>query len=299
MPRTIGLLANPAAGGGRGVRHLEAVVRRLRAGGAEVRVLQGTSAVDSTRLARELMASGPGALVALGGDGIVHLAVQAVAGTGVPLGIIPSGTGNDIAREFGLPLRDPVAAAEVVLSGRRARYDLGRCGDQHFASVLACGLDSKVNERANRMRRLRGRAKYVAALFAELPRFRPVPFTLELDGVVTETEAALVAVGNTGMYGAGMRICPGARPDDGMFEVVVVAPASKARLLRTFPKVYGGGHVTMPEVTCMQARQVRIAAPDLIAYADGEPLGPLPVECSVRPGAIEVLVPRDAAAPAA
>lgn len=288
-PRNIGLLANPAAGGGKGTRHLEAVVRRLRAGGAEVRVLRGGTAGESAAMAKELVEAGVDAVVALGGDGIVHLAVQAVAGTGVPLGIVPAGTGNDIAREFGIPLRDPIAAAEVVLAGRTARYDLGVTGLRHFAGVLACGLDSKVNERANRMRRVRGRAKYVAALFAELPAFQPVPFTIELDGVVTETEAALVAVGNTGVYGAGMRICPDARPDDGLFDVVVVAPSSKARLLRTFPKVYGGGHVNLPEVTCLRARRVRLDAPGLVAYADGERLGPLPLECEVRPGSIDVL----------
>ena len=132
----------------------------------------------------------------VGGDGMVHLAVQALAGTETALGIIPSGTGNDVARYLDLPRSDPQAAADVVVGSRTRRIDLGRAGGQYFVTVLAAGFDSKVNERANAMTWPRGQMRYNLATLAELRVFEPLPYTLELDGEVRQVEAMLVAVGN-------------------------------------------------------------------------------------------------------
>ncbi|GGQ15296.1 diacylglycerol kinase [Streptosporangium pseudovulgare] len=291
MPGEIALLVNPAARGGRSRSLLAPVLDRLRSGGAEVSVILGESADDALERACTAVAEAPGALVAFGGDGLVHLAVQAVAGTDVPLGVIPAGTGNDIAAALGLPVRDPLAAADTVLRGRVRTVDAARAGaDEWFAGVVACGFDSRVNERANRLTWPPGMAKYVVALAQELRSFRPIPFRLDLDGEVVEREAMLVAVGNTGSYGAGMRVCPAAVPDDGLLDVTILGAVPRGEFLRTFPRVYRGTHVSHPAVTVHRARRVTLDAPGVVAYADGERLGPIPLTCEIVPGALNVLV---------
>ncbi|MFF0774209.1 diacylglycerol kinase [Nonomuraea wenchangensis] len=298
MSPQLAVLVNPAARGGRALRQLEPVARRLRAGGAELSVIVGSDAADALERACTAVAERPDALVAFGGDGLVHLAVQAVAGTDVPLGIIPAGTGNDIAAALGVPCKDPLAAARVVLRMKSRLVDAARVRagrtEELFAGVLCCGFDSRVNERANRLTWPAGPARYVVAMVEELRSFRPVPFRLVLDDdEVIEREAMLVAVANTPSYGGGMRVCPDALPDDGLLDVVMVGALPKGEFLRVFPSVYRGTHSGHPAVTVRRARTVRLEAADeagLVAYADGERVGPVPVECEVRPGALRVLV---------
>ncbi|GAA3113922.1 diacylglycerol kinase [Planomonospora alba] len=292
MPGEIAVLVNPAARGGRSRALLAPVLDRLRSRGAEVSVIVGDSAEDALERACTAVAEVPDALVAFGGDGLVHLAVQALAGTDVPLGIIPAGTGNDIADALGLPRKDPLAAAGVVLAGRTRAVDAARIGeDAWFASVLCCGFDSRVNERANRRSWPPGMAKYLVALAEELRNFAPIPFRIDLDGEVVEREAVLVALANTRSYGAGMRVCPDARPDDGLLDVMILGAVPRGRFLRTFPRVYRGTHVTHPAVTIRRARRVALEAADVVAYADGERIGPAPLTCEAVPGALRVLVP--------
>ncbi|MEN3537361.1 YegS/Rv2252/BmrU family lipid kinase [Microbispora sp. ZYX-F-249] len=302
MADEIVVLVNPAARGGRTLRLLDPVLRRLRAGGRPVSVIVGTSAADALARAHAAVAGEPAALVAYGGDGLVHLAVQAVAGTAVPLGIVPAGTGNDIADALGIPRRDPLAAADIVTAGACRTVDAARLGTgEWFAGVLACGFDSRVNERANAMTRPPGMAKYLVALVRELRSFTPIPFRITLDGETAEHEAMLVAVANTRSYGAGMRVCPDARPDDGLLDVLVLGAVPKGEFLRTFPRVYRGSHTGHPAVTLRRARRVEIealhgdGAGDVVAYADGERAGPAPLTCVVEPGALRVLVPGSAA----
>ncbi|MFI6601033.1 diacylglycerol/lipid kinase family protein [Nonomuraea sp. NPDC050536] len=294
MAPQIALLVNPAARGGRSLRLLEPVVRRLRTGGAEVSVLAGLSAADALEQACTAVAERPDALVAFGGDGLVHLAVQAVAGTDVPLGVIPAGTGNDIAAALGIPHKDPMAAARTVLRMKSRVIDVARIrageADELFAGVVCCGFDSRVNERANRLTWPPGMGKYLVATVQELTSFRPIPFRITLDDdEVIEKEAMLVAVGNTRSYGAGMRVCPDARPDDGLLDVMILSAVGKGEFLRVFPSVYRGAHVVHPAVSQRRVRSVRLEAPDVVVYADGERIGPVPVTCEVRPGALRVL----------
>ncbi|WP_083958576.1 diacylglycerol/lipid kinase family protein [Herbidospora mongoliensis] len=282
----ITVLANPAARGGRGMRRLAPVLARLRATGLPVSVVSGASPGDTLEQARAAVRGRPSTLVACGGDGLVHLAVQAVAGTGVPLAIIPMGTGNDIAADLGVP-RDPLRAADLVTGGVPRVIDAATAGDRWFAGVLACGFDSRVNERANAMT---GPAKYVIAALQELREFQPIPFRITVDdGPAVEVEAMMVAVGNTRSYGNGMKICPTARPDDGLLDVVVLKAVSKAAFLRTFPKVFLGAHTKHPAVEIHRAVSVTLEAPGVIAYADGERVGPTPLTCTARAGALTVM----------
>jgi diacylglycerol kinase (ATP) len=290
VTRRIALLVNPVSGKGRGARLLAPVGDRLRAAGVDVDVIVGRDADEAFDLVRTVVAGDPGVdgVVAVGGDGLVNLAVQVVAGTAVPLGIIPAGSGNDVARALGIPRGDPLAAADLVLAGTTRAIDLGRADGRWFAGVLGSGFDSMVNERANRMSWPTGRSRYNLAILAELRVFRPVPFVLELDGERWETEAMLVAVGNGSSYGGGMRVCPDARLDDGLLDVTVLGPISKPEFLRVFPSVYKGTHVHHRAVTVRRARTVVLSSPGVTAYADGERVAALPVRCDAVPAALQV-----------
>ncbi|MFF9071700.1 diacylglycerol kinase [Streptomyces sp. NPDC014735] len=296
MTSEITLFVNPTAGSGRGARAAQPAASALRDAGFSVRTVLGEDADDALRRAREAVAGGTGALIAVGGDGMMSLALQAVAGTTTPLGVVAVGTGNDFARALGVPVVDPAAAgrlaAEALKGGGVREIDLGRVGDRWFGSVLASGFDSRVNDRGNRMRFVGGRFKYDLAILAELAAFRPIPYRLRLDdGPVREIEATLVAVGNGTSYGGGMRMCADAVMDDGLFDVVVVGNCSRATLLRVFPRVYRGTHLGHPAVTVHRASSVELSAAGVTAYADGEPLGALPLTATCVPGAVTVLAP--------
>jgi diacylglycerol kinase (ATP) len=291
VTRVIALLTNPTAGKGRGSRSAAIALPRLREAGFDVRRVEGRDSDEALQIARRCVADGVDSLVVCGGDGMVHLGVQAVAGTGVSLGVIPAGTGNDVARYLDIPRNDPQAAADVVVGSRVRSIDLARAGGTYFVTVLAAGFDSKVNERANRMTWPAGQMRYNLATLAELRVFQPLSYTLEMDGRVRRLDAMLVAVGNGPSFGGGLRITHGAEIDDGLLDVVVIKPMSKLELVRTYPKLYWGGHVTHPQYEHHRVRSVTLAAHGVVAYADGERLGSLPVTVDVAPSALRVLAP--------
>jgi diacylglycerol kinase (ATP) len=275
------------------------VIAELRAAGHDIVAL---TEPDYPHLAAAVEAAidpKPDAVVVVGGDGMVGLAANALAGTGIPLGIIPSGSGNDMARGLGIPLRDPAAAIAVLLEAMQraprvvdaatvVRPDGVRTW---FAGVLSAGFDAIVNERANRMRWPRGRNRYNLALLLELAVLSPIRYRVVLDGVETVTDAVLVAVANNTSFGGGMLITPEAQLDDGLLDVFVVQPMSRIAFLRIFPRVFAGTHVTDPRVSIHRARRIRIEAEGVVAYADGERVSKLPVDVEVAPGALSVLAP--------
>jgi diacylglycerol kinase (ATP) len=294
----IAVLANPVAGRGRYRGLLPAVLDRLGAGGRAVRLLEARNGEDAEKVCHAAVADGVGALVAVGGDGTVHRALQAVAGQPVGFGVIPAGTGNDFADGVGVP-GNPLSATDLVAAavreGRTRDFDLARMtgtgGEvRWFGAVLAAGFDAIVNERANRMRWPRGPRRYDLAIALELARLRPRRYELELDGVDHGFEGVLVAVGNCPSYGGGLRICPAADPADGLLDVVIAAPLGRAGLARLKPRLRRGTHITDPRVTAYRARQVRVGAEQIIGYADGERIGPLPLVVDCVPGAVRLLV---------
>lgn len=296
MTSEITLFVNPAAGRGRGARAARPAASALRAAGFSVRTVLGTDPEDALARARAAVAGGTGALIAVGGDGMANLALRAVAGTGTPLGLVAAGSGNDFARALGMPLREPAAAgrmiADALTCGRVRDIDLGRAGDRWFGTVLASGFDSRVNDRGNRMRLPAGRFRYDLAVVAELAALRPLRYRITLDGGdVREVEATLVAVGNGPSYGGGMRICPGADLADGLLDVTVVGDCGRTTLLRVFPTVYRGTHVEHPKVTVFRAARVELAAEGVTGYADGEPVGPLPLTARCVRAAVRIAGP--------
>jgi diacylglycerol kinase (ATP) len=295
--KTVALLVNPAAGHGKAVVAAQRARRRFAELGVQVRDLVGTDPVESQELARRAVADGTDALVAVGGDGMIHLAMPAVVGTETPLGVIPAGTGNDQAREYNWPRKNPEAATDVIAAGNVRVVDVGRARtadgrSTYFGSVLAAGFDSLVSDRTNRMRWPHGRARYNVAMLAEFMNLRPLPFVITLaDGTVIERDVLLVAVGNTRSYGGGMRIAPGADPTDGVFDVTIAQAEPRRKVLRQTRSVYRGTHVERAEVQVLRTASLRLESPGINAYADGEYLGPLPVDVSLLPQALRILVP--------
>ncbi|MGV0848597.1 diacylglycerol kinase [Mycolicibacterium phlei] len=294
------LLTNPASGHGSAPHAAERAVAQFHRRGVDVVAIAGTDAAHARRLVEGALERGMDALVVVGGDGIVSLALQVLARSDTPLGIIPAGTGNDHAREFGIPTGDPEAAADVVVDalarGDAGTVDLGRIRgadgtDRWFGTVMAAGFDSLVSDRANRMRWPHGRMRYNLAMIAELSKLRLLPFRLSFDGREMSTELTLTAFGNTRSYGGGMLICPGADPRDGLLDVTMVASASRTKLIRLFPTVFKGTHVNLDEVQTARARTITVDCPGINAYADGEYICPLPVEVSAVPGALRILMP--------
>jgi diacylglycerol kinase (ATP) len=301
-PLTIVVAINPSASFGKSRDVGPAVVRRLRGLGHTVTSLSEPSFERLRAAAAAAIEQAPDALVVVGGDGMVSLGVNLLAESSVPLGIIPSGTGNDMARGLGIPVRDTDAAIEALvhalasppraIDAGRIRHTDDASGDTittWFACVLSAGFDAIVNERANRLRHPRGKSRYLVALVIELARLRPIRYRLVLDGVETVTDAALIAVGNNQSIGGGMRVTPDAVVDDGRLDVLVVTPLSRIAFMRVFPRVFAGTHVTDPRVSIRRARHVRIEADRVAAYADGERVSLLPVDIEIVPGALRVL----------
>ncbi|MGQ5265204.1 diacylglycerol kinase family protein [Micromonospora sp. ZYX-F-536] len=291
------VLTNATAGRGRHRAVLPRLLDGLAAADRPVRLLSASSPAEAEAACRTAVADGAGALVAIGGDGTVHLALQAAAGTGVPFGAVPAGTGNDFALDTGFPA-DPLAAvaaiAEALRAGRTHAVDLARMTGadgthRWYGAVLAAGFDAIVNERANRMRWPRGPRRYDLAILVELARLRPRRYTLRLDGEPHEVDAVLVAVGNCPTYGGGMRICPDADPTDGLLDVVVGGRINRRTLVRVKPRIYRGTHVSHPLVRSYRARTVELTAEGITTYADGERSLDLPVTITAVPGALRLL----------
>lgn len=289
MARRIAFLTNPTSGKGRGERARWAALPRLRDAGFEVDDLVGRDAAEARSLAEKAVADGVEALVVCGGDGLVHLALQVLAETDTALGIIPAGTGNDVARYFDLPRKDPAAAADRIVGSRIRTMDLARSGSAYFATVLAAGFDAVVNERANDMSWPKGQMRYNLATFATLRTFKPLNYVLELDGTERRVEAMLVAVGNGPSFGGGLRITEGALLDDGLLDVVIIRTMTKPDLLRTYPKLFNGTVSSHPQYEHHRVREVTVATPGIVAYADGERFGALPLTVHAVPGALKVL----------
>ncbi|WP_347350093.1 YegS/Rv2252/BmrU family lipid kinase [Intrasporangium sp.] len=294
--RHVAVVVNPAAGKGAGRSAGRHTIELLRRAGARVTDASGDSVAAARTRAEAAIEAGADTLCVVGGDGTAHLGVNLTAGRTVHLALVPTGTGNDFARNLGLPLRDPEAVVSLIRAGHTRRVDAGRVctpGDRRwFGGVLGAGFDAVVAARAEAMRWPRGQLRYGLAILRELPVFRPIPYVVECDGERIETRAMLVAVANTASFGGGMRICPDADPTDGRFDVLILHEVSVPRFLRVFPTVYSGRHVSHPYVEIRRAVRVRLEAVGVRAQADGEPFAPLPVEVEVVPGALRVVAPR-------
>ena len=252
--------------------------------------LQTAEVSDSAAADSPARAEGAERLVAVGGDGTVRLALQAVADTPAVLGIVPAGTGNDFARAFGLrPGADLKAAVARALGPHRA-VDAIRTPQGWVATAVTGGFSGDVNRRATAMRFPSGAGRYTAATLTALPRLRTRPVVVTADGLRRSFDAAFIVVANTAFFGGGMAICPEADPGDGLLDVLVVGAVGRVELLRLFPKVFKGTHVAHRKVSQFRGRVVEIEGDELELWGDGDPLAPAPLKLQAAPGAVRLAV---------
>jgi len=292
--RRIGLLANPSAGR-RGAGSLATeVASLLRRDGHTVLDLSAADLETARSRVSEAIAAGEiDVLAAMGGDGTVHHAANLCAQAPVALALIAMGTGNDNARHLGIPGRDAATVAQFLASAPERKIDLGRVvaegRERWFIGVLGAGFDTKVNDRGKTLTRLHGTPRYLAAVALELRTFSGLEYAVTVDGERIDTTAMLVAVGNGPDFGGGMKVCPDAKVDDGLLDVLILHRVSRGEFLSVFPRVFTGGHVRHPKVQILRGTRVLLDSPGIRSQADGEDFLPLPITVEAVPGALTIL----------
>ena len=254
---------------------------------------------DAERLAGDAAAGGHDRVIAIGGDGTVQEVVNGLidGGASSSLGIVPLGSGNDLARSLGLPSDD--AEAWRVAVGRHTRtLDVARArnGDgmeRWFASAGGIGFDAQVAAAMVSLGRWQfGRVGYLVTTLAELRRFSNRRIELRIDGRTSTHDVLLVAIANGAFYGGGMRIAPSARPDDGLLDVCVVGDISRLTAIRQLPNLYRGTHVDHPQVSMHVGRSIDVDGErGTWIHLDGEPFGSLPLRVSLAAGILAVAAP--------
>ncbi len=282
------LAINPASGRGRAQRQAKLASEYFRSRDIDVREIEGRSLQDfREKLLICLDSVEVSGVIALGGDGFIHEIIQHLVSRDIPLGVIPCGTGNDFARSIGVFDLPFTRQLELIEKHDATHIDLGRVQDQWFAAILSSGFDALVNDRANSMRWPRGRMRYNIAMIEKLIALRPHSYRIRVDERYLEVQATLVTVANGSSYGGGMKVCPDASINDGLFDVMVLGRVSRIELLKVFPKVYRGGHVGHPAVTFYRCNEIDIDGSGS-SFADGEPIAQLPLRAKCVSAALKV-----------
>jgi YegS/Rv2252/BmrU family lipid kinase len=289
--RPLALLVNPHAAGGRPLKLLPRVEARLRDLGLRFRTQRTDSLLHGCELARE--AAGNGEIpVTLSGDGLIGAVAGALRDMpGAVLGVLPGGRGNDFVRMTGIPL-DAVAACDVLAHGRAAPVDMGAADGRTFLGIASLGFDSDANRIANAAPPQLGRLVYVYGALRAIAAWTPARFTVDVDDRRIEQTGWSVAAANSGFYGGGMRLAPHARLDDGALDVILIGECSRLRYARTLPTAFRGAHVREPMVHELRGAELRVDADrPFTVYADGDPIGNLPITMRAVPSALRVLLP--------
>lgn len=288
MPLT--LLVNPVSAGGKTLKLLPAVEAALDARRAVFRV-QRTKSLEHGAEQAQLAVEAGELPVVMSGDGLVGAVGGAMAGAETPLGIVPGGRGNDLARVLGIP-SDPEEAVANLFAGESRRIDVGEANGRRFLGIVSVGFDSEANRLANETHFLRGNLVYAYAALRTLAGWKPARFTIRVDEERMRLTGYSVSVANSSAFGGGMYIAPAAKLDDGEFDIVTVGPVSRLRFVGNLPKVFKGTHVEEDEVRVFRAPHLELSASrPFPVYADGEHLTDLPASLRVLPRALSVLAP--------
>ncbi len=290
----LALLVNPASAGGKTLKLLPAVEAALDSRRAAFRVQRTKGLEHGVEQALRAVEAGEVPVV-MSGDGLVGAVGGAMAGSETPLGILPGGRGNDLARVLGIP-SEPEQAVATLFAGNTRRIDVGEANGKRFLGIVSVGFDSECNRRANEVKLIRSNLVYVYSLFRTLVSWKPARFTIRVDDERNRFTGYSVSVANNSTYGGGMRIAPGADLEDGLFDVVAIGEVGKLRYLSNLPKVFKGTHVDVDDVSVFRAAHLELSASKPFpVYADGEHLTELPASLRVLPRALSVLVPSAAA----
>lgn len=307
-PRAPLLIINPAAAQGRASELAQRLEEVLGQGAAKARLVETREAGHAEELAAAATEQGHDRVIAVGGDGTAQevlngLMVAGVGPDGGPpaFGLVPGGTGNDLARSLGLPLT-LMEALTVALGESTRPMDLAQASHdgetRYFAAAGGTGFDAQVafTMGGKRARWQRGRAGYVLSAVNELRRYKNRTLSLRLvtDAGVRKVDGKFLFVvfANTPYYGGGMRICPDASIDDGLLDLCLAGDIGRLGALRELPGIYRGAHVNHPLVEMTRVRELRIEGEEgTRVHLDGEPFGMLPVDLAVREAAVAVAAP--------
>jgi YegS/Rv2252/BmrU family lipid kinase len=286
----IALLVNPSSAGGRALKLLPRVEAAFDAQRVVFRVQRTKDLPQGVEQALRAIEAGEVPVV-MSGDGLVGAVGGAMAGSETPLGIVPGGRGNDLARVLGIP-DDPEGAVAILLGGLSRRIDVGEVNGKRFLGIVSVGFDSEANRVANETAFLRGNLVYAYAAVRTLIGWKPARFTIKVGEAAQTVRGYSVSVANSRAFGGGMYIAPDAELDDGEFDVVSVGAVGKLRFVGNLPKVFKGTHVEEDEVQVIRARRLELSANrPFPVYADGEHLTDLPASLKVLPQALTVLAP--------
>jgi len=289
------LLVNPHSAGGRALKLLPRLEQELDACRVPFRVERTKSLEDGVQLALRA-ADAEEIPVVVSGDGLIGAVGGALAGSDTPLGIVPAGRGNDLARVLGIS-GQPAEAVAALVAGETRRIDVGEVNGKRFLGIVSAGFDSECNRLANETEWLRGSFAYAYSSVRTLIGWRPGRFTIRVGDESVRFSGYFVSVANNRAYGGGMMIAPDAELDDGEFDVVTIREHSRLRFLANLPKVFKGTHVEKNEVRVFRASRLELSASrPFPVYADGEHLTDLPATVRILPRALSVIVPAAAGA---
>jgi diacylglycerol kinase (ATP) len=285
------LVINPVSGQGQGTTVGTYVAGYLNQHKIDFTIVTGNSSIALSEHLQTFLEKNPNSegVIAVGGDGLLHIILQLVVPFQVPFALIPAGTGNDFVRTLGWDLKRIDEQLNRVITTKSSSIDLGLVDGEWFGAILSTGFDSIVNEKANTMQWPKGPMKYNAAIAIELPRFKPRNYEITLDDRTISTQAMLIAVANGRSYGGGMLVCPNANINDALFDVMVLHPVSKFEFLKVFPRVFAGTHISHPAVEIVRSKNVTIES-KAVAYADGERIGQLPIAAECIHDAVQTWV---------
>jgi YegS/Rv2252/BmrU family lipid kinase len=287
----VGYIVNPAAGKKQAVERINQMKRAALDRGFEAAAYITEGFGDAAGKGQRAVDEGCDVVVAVGGDGTVSELVNGILGSGAVMGIIPAGSGNDFARTLGIPSNFDEALG-CILNGRIRSIDIGVVNDRYFVNVASVGFDARVAMETNKIKkRVSGPLAYVLGVFKTLAEYKPFDIELETETEKIRKQATLVALANGKYYGGGMKIAPGAVPDDGLLEVYVVDGMSRLKILRLFPLIYSGRHTGRPEVRGFRAKSVNIRCQNGYINSDGEVIGQCPASFGIMPAALDVIVP--------
>lgn len=294
MAVEIAFIVNPAAGGWRRRWNPETLDEVFRPLGVETVLHVTQTRGDAERIAASL-AGRAAAICVVGGDGTVHEVVNGVLPRRVPIAVIPSGSGNDLASLLDFP-KTPGELAAVLEDGLCAELDVIDFGDRYCVNSAGLGFEGAVNRFSHRIAGLGGRTRYALALFPALGRVRCTNFTLVTSrGDQIRGKKLMVSVGNGHRTGGAFYLTPDAFPDDGLLDLCVVEPMRRVRMMWVLPQALSGRHVLRREVSMLRAESVTIEADEAYPmHIDGEYMraGPERRKIAVRPAAISVLCRR-------
>lgn len=288
------IIYNPVSGKHNAEKIADQIAQALRDRGEETTFYPTRAQDDGANQARLALEDGCANLVCIGGDGTLSEIVGVAAGSDATLYIVPTGTGNDFARALALP-KDPLEAFFAQLGGVPSRIDCGRINNRAFLNVAGSGFDVEVLRKMEELKKIYpGPKAYQKSVLSTLEKFTPFEADLSIDGGAFEhVRTTIIEIANGQCIGGGMRVAPGARPDDGLFEVVIVRKVPRWSVPFLLPLFIMGAHVYLPIARVMSAKRVVMRSPGMVVEVDGQLSQMDQAEFEIMQGALRIMRPKE------